>query len=119
MMIRDGARPRRVPSFTFYEPGDHLPLRLVDGAARQEVSRARSESHAGEGLSSQYDVFCDRHAEDSARFERNGERCYKPSQPSTVGVQQQWPGGLGSSPALPYAAKPLAERLQDSYPVLV
>ena len=84
-----------------------------------EVSRARSESHAGEGLSSQYDVFCDRHAEDSARFERNGERCYKPSQPSTVGVQQQRPGGLGSSLPLPCAAKPLAERLQDSYPVLV
>ena len=119
MMIRDGARPRRVPSFTFYEPGDHLPSRLVDAAARQEVSRARSESHAGEGGSSQYDVLCDRHAEDSARFERNGERCYKPSQPSTVGVQQQRPGGLGSRPALPYAAKPLAERLQDSYPVLV
>ena len=119
MMIRDGARPRRVPSFTFYEPGDHLPSRLVDAAARQEVSRARSESHAGEGGSSQYDVVCDRHAEGSTRFGRNGQRCYKPSQPSTVGVQQQWPGGLGSSPALPYAAKPLAERLQDSYPVLV
>ena len=41
MMIRDGARPRRVPFFTFYEPGDHLPLRLVDAAARQEVRRYR------------------------------------------------------------------------------
>ena len=55
---------------------------------------------------------------DSARFERNGERCYKPSQPSTVGVQQQRPGGFGSSPALPCAAKPLAERLHASCPVL-
>ena len=73
MMIRDGARPRRVPSFALNDPHDQLHHRPVNMTGRPDGSIRSSRSDATDTQDLASDASHDGCAGGSVRIEQERE----------------------------------------------